>query len=456
MEDVEMEVGKAQDSSAMSESALPSLPHPGPSKGTWLHAGYHLTTGTAGASTPNLPAALAGLGWGPGVFFLTMFAIASYYAYYLLILILDRFEKTGRRYQHYGEVSKELIGRRWTIYAVAPLQFVVCFTTVVSFVLLGGQSLKAICYDYSQPSMSLRLPMFIVIFGIASTILSQTPTFHSLRHLNLVSFVSSLAYAAIVVSGSIIAHYSKDKPIAVYSVLGSNRARVMNAFNALSILSTMFGNALVVETQATISSPIKDNMVRGLHLCYVATITTFFSVAITGYWAFGNSSNSNIFLSMVSDIGTTYIPSWMFILGNLSMIVQLIAGSVLYSQPTFEIIDNCIQKKTHNYSQPIFFKIILRLILRTCFMMLATLLAAMLPFFGDFNAIVGALGYMPLVFIYPIIFYLKFFEVPPLSVNFSIHLILLLIFASATIIGIFASIRQFILDENTFKIFANL
>ncbi|MCO5599950.1 hypothetical protein L7F22_054057 [Adiantum nelumboides] len=329
------------------------------------------------------------------------------------------------------------------------------------------EGMKALCYDYSQSSTKLGLPVFIVIFGIASTILSQTPTFHSLRHLNLVSFASSITYAVIVVSGSLIAYHSKDKPLADYKVIGDSKVKVMNAFNALSVLSTMFGNALVVETQviysgnidfmfqASISKPIKDNMVKGLHLCYVATIATFFSVAITGYWAFGNASNSNIFLSMVSTDGTTYIPSWIFVLGNLCMIIQLIAGSVLYSQPTFEIIERGINRKSCD-DRSIFFNAILRLILRTCFMMLATLLAAMLPFFGDFNAIVGALGYMPLVFIYPICFYLKLFEVPPLSVNFSIHSSLLFVFVSATIIGVFASVRQFIIDEKTFKIFADL
>lgn len=422
-------------------------------KGTWLHAGYHLTTGTAGASTPNLPAAMAGLGWGFGLFFLTLFAAASFYTYYLLIIIVDHLEKQGKRCVRYQDVSYQLLGRKWSMYAVAPLQYVVCFTTVVSFVLLGGQTLKEIFVISTQAHEKLTLSEFIVIFGFISIILSQLPSFHSLRHLNLLSLIFSLVYTLLAVCGCIISGYSKRASSKDYSLVGTTTQKIANAFNALSILSTIYGNAVLVETQATVSPPTRENMVKGLGVCYIATVTTFFPVAIAGYWAFGNSSNGNIFLNMISVTGVSYIPSWMFILANMCMIVQLVAGSVLYSQPTFEIVERDIVTKTQRSSLRISIK---RTILRTLFMGIATFLAAMLPFFSDFNALSGSMGYTPLVFIFPIIFFLIDFKIESNSLGFWTKCLMVGFFIIITAIGVVTSIRQLVLDEKTYRLFANI
>lgn len=49
----------------------------------------------------------------------------------------------------------------------------------------------------------MQLYQFIIIFGILMLVLVQIPSFHSLRHINLISLVLCLAYSACATAGSI-------------------------------------------------------------------------------------------------------------------------------------------------------------------------------------------------------------------------------------------------------------
>lgn len=49
----------------------------------------------------------------------------------------------------------------------------------------------------------MKLYQFIVICGVVTMILAQLPSFHSLRHVNLISLVLSVMYATCVTAGSI-------------------------------------------------------------------------------------------------------------------------------------------------------------------------------------------------------------------------------------------------------------
>ena len=49
----------------------------------------------------------------------------------------------------------------------------------------------------------MQLYQFVSIFGVSMLVFAQIPSFHSLRHINLVSLVLCLAYSACATSGSI-------------------------------------------------------------------------------------------------------------------------------------------------------------------------------------------------------------------------------------------------------------
>lgn len=49
----------------------------------------------------------------------------------------------------------------------------------------------------------MQLYQFVAIFGTLTMFLAQVPSFHSLRHINLVSLLLCLAYSACATAGSI-------------------------------------------------------------------------------------------------------------------------------------------------------------------------------------------------------------------------------------------------------------
>ena len=78
--------------------------------GTWVHAGYHLTTAIAGPSLLTLPYAFTFLGWLPGLITLTIGGSVSSYAYYLLSTVLEHCAAEGNRYYRFRELSDHVIG----------------------------------------------------------------------------------------------------------------------------------------------------------------------------------------------------------------------------------------------------------------------------------------------------------------------------------------------------------
>lgn len=69
-------------------------------------------------------------------------------------------------------------------------------------------------------------------------------------------------------------------------------------------------------------------MFKGLIICYGVVTVTFFTVAITGYWAFGNESEGLI-LSNFVDNGKPLVPKSFIYMANIFTVVQLSAVGVV-------------------------------------------------------------------------------------------------------------------------------
>lgn len=62
-----------------------------------------------------------------------------------------------------------------------------------------------IMYSELSPDGPLKLYEFIAIVTVVMIVLSQLPTFHSLRHINFVSLLLSFGYSFLVVGACIYA-----------------------------------------------------------------------------------------------------------------------------------------------------------------------------------------------------------------------------------------------------------
>lgn len=77
--------------------------------------------------------------------------------------------------------------------------------------------------------------------------------------------------------------------------------------------------------QATLAPPATGKMVKGLLMCYSVIFVTFYSAAVSGYWAFGNESNSNILKSLMPDNGPSLAPTSVIGLAVVFVLLQLFA-----------------------------------------------------------------------------------------------------------------------------------
>ncbi|KAE9451955.1 hypothetical protein C3L33_16121, partial [Rhododendron williamsianum] len=406
--------------------------------GQWWHAGFHLTTAIVGPTILTLPYAFRGLGWVPGFLCLTVMGLVTFYSYQLMSLVLERCEKKGRRHIRFRELAADVLAINTGI--------------GIGAILLAGECLQ-IMYSNLWPNGTMKLYEFIAIATVVMIVLSQLPTFHSLRHINLVSLLLSLGYTFLVVVACVHAGSAKDAPPKDYSLETSESAMVFSAFTSISIIASLYGNGILPEIQATLAPPVAGKMLKGLLMCYAVIFVTFYSAAVSGYWAFGNQSNSNILKSLMPDEGPSLAPTWLLGLAIVFVLLQLFAIGLVYSQVAFEIME----KKSADVKQGMFSKrnLVPRLVLRTIYMIFCGFFAAMLPFFGDINAVVGAIGFIPLDFILPMLLYNISFKPPRSSLTYWVNVFIMVVFTGVGLLGAFSSIRQLVLDASQFKLFSS-
>ncbi|KAL5976438.1 hypothetical protein ACLOJK_020770 [Asimina triloba] len=385
------------------------------SRGSWIHCGYHLTSAIVGPALLSLPFAFANLGWVAGVALLVLGAIVTFYSFTLLSVVLEYHEQHGRRQLRFKDMATDILGPKWGSYYVGPLQLAICYGGVVGLIILAGQSMKL----YSTLNEALM---------------------NSIRIYTNLSFV--LVFTGI----------SSKAPPKDYSLASKGSDKFFGVFNAFSLIATAYGNGILPEIQATLAPPIKGKMFKGLCMCYVVITSTFFSVAISGYWAFGNLSQGNI-LSNFNPDGKRLVPDWFTVLTNIFMLLQLTAVSVLYLQPTNVVLENWLADvKNKQFSIR---NVVPRLVSRSLSVILGTAIAAMLPFFADINAFLGAFGIIPLNFVLPMIFYNQTFKPSKSSILFWGNTISALAFTLTGLIGTVCAIRQIVLDAKSYHLFAN-
>lgn len=422
------------------------------SKGSWLHCGYHLTTSIVAPPLLSLPFAFASLGWSAGMVCLVVGAAVTFYSYNLLSRVLEHHAQQGRRQLRFRDMATDILGPGWARYYIGPIQFMVCFGAVVASTLLAGQSMKAI-YLIANPGGTIKLYVFVAIFGVFLVILAQLPSFHSLRHVNLVSLLLCLSYSLCAVAGCIYLGTSDRAPPKDYSIVGDTHTRVYGVFNAIAVIATTYGNGIIPEIQATVAAPVTGKMFKGLCLCYAVVVTTFFSVATAGYWAFGNAAQGLLLNNFMVD-GRPVIPVWLLLMAELFTLVQLSATATVYLQPTNEVLEGLLSDpKAGQYAAR---NVVPRLVSRTAAVAFGTTIAAMIPFFGDMNALIGAFGFMPLDFAVPALFYNLTFKPSKKGFVFWLNTAIAVVFSAVAVVASVAAVRQIVLDAGTYKLFANV
>ncbi|CAK0782970.1 hypothetical protein CVIRNUC_006165 [Coccomyxa viridis] len=419
----------------------------------WYHAGGHIATiiATPAAYAP-LPFAFAHLGWPAGIIFLGLAGCVTWYTS-LLLASLDRHD--GHRHVRYCDLAGSIYGRSG-YWAVIFFQQVASIGNNITIQIVAGQAMKGI-YRLYHPECAgpageqlepcgISLQAWIAIFGAVQLIISQLPDISSLRELNLFCTACTIIFAIGCLGMSIYnGNNEVDRSTISYAVDGDKKSKIFNIMFALGIIAFAFGDTILPEVQATVGGNAKKEMYKGISMGYSILLSSYMIVAIAGYWAFGYNVASFVVSSFTA-------PTGVIAAVYVFAILQIVGCYQIYCRPTFGFAYNYMIRpgervwSLHNVA--------MRGIVTTIYMAIITLICCLIPFFGDFVAFVGAIGFTPMDFILPIILWQKVGRHS--FIVSTINWIIVIFYSIIAVIGAIGSVQAIANDVANYSVFADL
>ncbi|XP_057427008.1 GABA transporter 1-like isoform X3 [Lotus japonicus] len=321
----------------------------------------------------------------------------------------------------------------------------------IAIQIAAGSSLKAV-YKHYHKDGKLTLQHFILFFGMFELFLSQLPNIHSLRWVNALCTFSTIGFAGTAIGVTIYNGKKIDRTSVSYSLQGSSASKSFKAFNALGIIAFSFGDAMLPEIQNTVREPAKKNMYKSIAAAYTVIVLTYWQLAFSGYWAFGSEVQPYILASLS-------VPEWTVVMANLFAAIQICGCFQIYCRPTYTYFEERMRTSKSTSHFPLR-NHLARLSFTSIYMILVTLIAAAMPFFGDFVSICGAIGFTPLDFVFPALAYLK---AGNMAKNSKIGLLMrplnILIatwFSIVAILGCIGAVRFIVEDIKNYKFFHDM
>ncbi|KAL7249001.1 hypothetical protein ACSBR1_011214 [Camellia fascicularis] len=293
----------------------------------------------------------------------------------------------------------------------------------VAYVITSAASVRAIqksnCYHKEGHKASCEYgdTVYMVLFGVVQIVASQIPDFHNMAWLSFVAAIMSFFYASI---GFVLgfATVIKNKKImgSIGGVpAGTTTEKLWLVFQALGDVAFAYPYTIILlEIQDTLKSPPPENRTMKKASMSAIFITTFFYLCCGcfGYAAFGDKTPGNL----LSGFGF-YEPFWLIDFANACIILHLVGGYQVYSQPVFAIAERWFGKKYpnsgfvnnfYNFKLPLLpgFQLnLLRLCFRTFYVISTVVIAVIFPYFNQVLGVLGALNFWPLAIYFPVEMY---------------------------------------------------
>nr|KYP70146.1 Amino acid permease 1 [Cajanus cajan] len=380
-----------------------------------MTATTHIVTVVVGAGVLALAWAMAQLGWLAGITIMIIFACISIYTYNL---IADCYRYphplNGKRNYTYMQAVHAYLGGAMHVFC-GLVQYGKLAGITVGYTITTSTSLvaikKAICFHKRGHGAYCKFSNnpFMIGFGILQILLSQIPNFHKLTWLSTIAAITSFGYAfigsglslAVVVSG-------KGKTTRIFGTkVGpevSEADKVWRVFSALGNIALACSYATVVYDIMTIvvlvSYSIQFDYVRALVLAQP--------------------------LFRIIEMGANMVwPRSDFI--NREYPTKL--GSLTFSFNLF------------------------RLIWRTIYVVVATIIAMAMPFFNEFLALLGAIGFWPLIVFFPIQMHIAQKQIKRFSLKWCLLQLLSFVCFLVSVVAAVGSIRGISKNIKKYKLF---
>ncbi|KAK8545789.1 hypothetical protein V6N13_067051 [Hibiscus sabdariffa] len=400
--------------------------------GTVWTAIAHIITGVIGAGVLSLAWSTAQLGWIAGPITMLVFAAITFVSTSLLCdcyMYPDPEYGPNRLNSYMDGVLFYLGEKNHKVCGVIVMETL--YGATLAYVITSASSIKAIhksnCYHregHNAPCSYEDTP-YMLLFGAVQVVMSQIPDFHNMKWLSVVAAIMSFAYASIgfglgfeqvIENGTIKG--------SIYGVPSANPVdKFWLAFQALGDIAFAYPYAVIVlEIQDTLKSPPPQNKTMKKASLIAIVITTFFYLCCGcfGYAAFGNNTPGNL----LTGFGF-YEPYWLVDFANACIVLHLVGGYQIFSQPMFAIAEKWFTDKFPNswlvnkyYTNklpwlPSFQMNPLKICFRTAYVASTTAVAMMFPYFNQVLGLPGALNFWPLVLYFPVEMYLVQKKIQP-------------------------------------------
>ncbi|KAK4854452.1 hypothetical protein QYF36_024036 [Acer negundo] len=390
--------------------------------GTMWTASAHIITAIVGSGVLSLAWSIAQMGWIAGVATLFIFSAITLYASSLLADCYRAPISGNRNYTYMDTVKTFLGGSSYT--ACGLVQYALLSGLAIGYTITASISMVAIsksnCFHkegHGAPCKFTNNPYMIAI-GITEIFLSQIPNFHKLSWLSIVAAIMSFSYAGIgmglsfakVVSGKGEKTTLTGVEIGLDLTTVEKTWRIFQAMGDMALACAY--SAILIEVQDTLrSSPPENKVMKKANVVATCAATTLYMMCgCFGYAAQGNHAPGNL----LTGFGF-YEPFWLIDLANIFIVVHLIGAYQVVAQPVFNLVESwagarwstskfineeyplniCKNNLAINLNK-------FRLIWRSAFVVVVTLISMAFPFFNEILALLGAISYWPLTVYFPL------------------------------------------------------
>lgn len=430
--------------------------------GTTWSAVAHIITGVIGAGVLSLAWSIAQLGWVAGPLIVVVFAAITVVS---TDILCNCYRSPDPEYGpirnpslmeavkfYLGEKSQRACG----IFLLESL-----YGCAVAYTIAVSDSVRAIqrasCYhkEGHQAICGHNDYIFSLSFGLVQIVVSQIQDFHNMVWLSIVAAVMSFSYSFIGVGLGLAKVIENGEFLG--SISGAPASSTVNkiwlVFEALGDIAFAFPySVIVLEIQDTLKSPPPEvHTMKKASLVSIVTTTFFYlCCGCFGYAAFGKNTPGNL----LTGFGF-YEPYWLVGFANACIILHLVGGYRVYSQPVFELVEKWFSKRypDNAYAKdiniqmpcvPDFSLNIFRLCFRTLYVVSTTGIALLFPYFNQVLGVLGAFNFWPMSIYFPFQMYFVQQKIGVWTRKWVVLQIFSIICLAISIVGFMGSVQRLI------------
>ncbi|KAK9765047.1 hypothetical protein K7432_006932 [Basidiobolus ranarum] len=354
-----------------------------------ISAFWHLLCILAGSGSLSLPYVLGNAGW-IGVIIIVLCTLFAIYNNILLVRCL--YAIPDRRLSSYTEIGYASFGIVGKV-AVWFFHNSIVIGGPIVYMILAGSNIESLVKPLG---VTLTVEHWIII--CTALVFIPFVTFRNIREITILSFFGTFAtiFAIIVVVVVSFMNLDKAKELPERSHTFVNWGQIPLTLGSIGF--SFGGNVVFPHVEATMKNPKAWNKVMSLSIATVAVL--YLLIAASGYYVFGSEALAPIFQNL-----NPYNPA-------TTVAVILITIHVLLASPLF--LFGFVNEIEHNFrineerlSKVSYYSI--RTAIRVLTILFVGVIAVIVPFFGDFMSLIGALSECMTVFVLPVVCYLKLY-----------------------------------------------